>query len=134
MNRLRGVERFLLGAIVLLPLVTVADSAHRYSRFLFVWAMEAQHPTASREALLAGGPSSPESVGQYFENYRRGLGLGKDFIAVFDVAPAAQPFGKLPAMIRHSSTSMTSDIGPVRFRWWLAIFFVQTMQVGQAVG
>lgn len=106
MNRLRGVQRFLLGAIVLLPLLMGADSAPRHSRYLFVWAMEAKHPNASRAALLAGGPSSPESVGQFLENYRRGLGLGKDFIAVFDVTPAAQPFGKLVAMLSVGDAMM----------------------------
>lgn len=64
-------------------------SAPSSNRYLFVWAMEAQHPHGSMRGLLSGN----------FSEYRRSLGLEKDFIAAFDVGPDAQPFGKLVAML-----------------------------------
>jgi hypothetical protein len=63
-----------LGAVVLLG----AAPTPRYSHYLFVWAMEVRHPDASTSAEL---------------------GMGKDFLAVFDVGPNASPFGKLVAML-----------------------------------
>jgi hypothetical protein len=66
-----------------------ANAAPSHSRYLFVWAMEAQHPHASKMALSSGD----------FGEYRRSLGLEKDFLAVFDVGPDARPFGKLVAML-----------------------------------
>jgi hypothetical protein len=63
-----------LCAIVLLGAVT--SSPH--SRYLFVWAMEVRHPDATTLAAA---------------------GIGKDFLAVFDVAPDAPTFGKLVAML-----------------------------------
>src|SRR6185312_4448246 len=45
------------------------------SHYLFVWAMEAQHPHAS----------VPEMTPADIPARRSGLGLGKDFLAVFDV-------------------------------------------------
>ena len=58
--------------------------------------MEARHPHASMMALRSGK----------FGAYRRSLGLGKDFIAVFDVAPDAHPFGKLVAMLPVGNAMM----------------------------
>ncbi len=55
-----------------------AVPATRHSQYLFVWAMEARHPDAS---------------------VYRATGLGRDFLAVFDVAPEDKPFGKLVAML-----------------------------------
>jgi hypothetical protein len=63
-----------LGAITLLG----AAPASFHSHYLFVWAMEARHPDASTAASV---------------------GLGKDFLVVFDVAPDAPAFGKLVAML-----------------------------------
>ncbi len=53
------------------------------SHYLFVWAMEASHP----EAMTM-------------------TGLGKDFLAVFDVAPNASPFGALVAMLPAGAAKM----------------------------
>lgn len=74
-----GVEWF-LGSVLLLSVALLlgAGSSPRHSHYLFVWAMEASHPNPTTQA---------------------GLGLGKDFLAVFDVAPDASPFGKLVAML-----------------------------------
>ena len=63
-----------LGAVVLLG----AAPAPRHSHYLFVWATEVRHPGASTSA---------------------GSVMRKDFLAVFDVAPTASPFGKLVAML-----------------------------------
>jgi len=70
-------------------LLVGADSAPPQSHYLFVWAMEAEHPHASETALLSGNDAE----------YRQALGAGKDFIAVFDVGPDARPFGTLVAML-----------------------------------
>jgi hypothetical protein len=88
MNRL-CVQCFLAGAMALLALLLSAASEPTHSRYLFVWAMEAQRPNASRQALMSGD----------VDGYRRSLGTGKDFMAVFDVAPDVRPFGKLVAML-----------------------------------
>ncbi|ODU92871.1 MAG: hypothetical protein ABT18_10240 [Rhodanobacter sp. SCN 66-43] len=58
------------------------------SHYLFVWAMEARHPLAS----------VPEMTPADIPARRSGLGLGKDFLAVFDVQPGSS-FGKLVAML-----------------------------------
>src|SRR5690348_16678872 len=58
------------------------------SHYLFVWAMEAKHPLAS----------VPEMTPADIPARRSGLGLGKDFLAVFDVQPGPS-FGKLVAML-----------------------------------
>lgn len=64
-----------VGAILLLG---AAPSSSQPSRYLFVWAMEVRHPDASTPAAR---------------------GMGKDFLAVFDVGPEASTFGKLVAML-----------------------------------
>lgn len=73
---------------LLLGLPLLAEAATASSDYLFVWAMEAQHPGASTMALkptdLAG--------------HRKALGLGRDFLAVFDVHPGPS-FGKLVTML-----------------------------------
>jgi hypothetical protein len=86
MKRLASMGWFISGAMALL-LGAAPPPSH--SQYLFVWAMEASHPQASWTALGSGK----------FGAYRRSLGLAKDFIAVFDVAPDAHPFGKLVAML-----------------------------------
>lgn len=123
MRRIGGVRSFLIGAIVLLPLALGAASAQRHSRYLFVWAMEAQHPNASFAALTSGKSSSH----QMMDALRDGMGLGKDFIAVFDVAPDAHPFGRLVAMLpvgqammaHHTNYALPTD-GVLYANDWLA--------------
>lgn len=63
---------------VAIAAVLAAAPSPRHSRYLFVWAMEAAHPEAAAESEA---------------------GLGKDMLAVFDVAPDATAFGKLVAML-----------------------------------
>ena len=77
--------RCLLFLILTLPLI--AEAAQDSSHYLFVWAMEAKHPNATTMALM-----SPDLATR-----RRTLGLGNDFLAVFDIRPG-RSFGKLIAM------------------------------------
>jgi len=63
-----------LAAAVLLAVVPPPS----HSQYLFVWAMEVRHLDASTPAAA---------------------GMGRDFLAVFDVAPDATPFGRLVAML-----------------------------------
>ncbi|HLW82821.1 MAG TPA: hypothetical protein VKS20_12365 [Candidatus Acidoferrales bacterium] len=69
--------RWLTLAAVLL-LAAAPAPAPRHSQYLFTWAMEARQPGAF--VTMADG-------------------TGRDFLAVFDVAPDASPFGKLVAML-----------------------------------
>ena len=88
---------FLSGAMVLAACSLFGlASPPSHSQYLFVWAMEARHPHASMMALRSGKLGA----------YRRSLGLGKDFIAVFDVAPDAHPFGRLAAMLPVGNAMM----------------------------
>ncbi len=66
----------------------IATAAPVASRYLFVWAMEAEHPHASTLALAPTDRAA----------WRKTLGLGKDFLAVFDVRPGPS-FGKLITML-----------------------------------
>jgi len=68
------VRWLLLGAVLLVG----AGPAVHHSRYLFVWAMETGRPKAAMPIQH---------------------GNGRDFIAVFDVAPNATPFAKLVAML-----------------------------------
>jgi len=65
-----------------------AEPAH--GRYLFVLAMEARTSHAFGAARMSDD----------MEAYRRGVAGGKDFLAVFDVGPGAQPFGELVAMLQ----------------------------------
>ena len=76
----------LLFLVLCFPLL--AGAATDSSHYLFVWAMEAQHPHASTMAL-----KPDDTAGR-----RETLGLGKDFLAVFDVRPGPS-FGKLVTML-----------------------------------
>lgn len=87
----RTVRKILWSLILAIPLTAVAAP----SRYLFVWAMEARHPAASTASLMR--PELPAR--------RRTLGLGKDFLAVFDVRPG-RSFGKLVAMLPVGSAAM----------------------------
>ena len=71
-----GVSFFILPLALLLG----PSSSIAHSHYLFVWAMEVSHPEAKTIDELK-------------------VGLGKDFLAAFDVAPNASPFGKLVAML-----------------------------------
>jgi len=82
----KAMFRCLLLLVPMFPLIAIA--APRSSHYLFVWAMEAMHPLAS----------VPEMTPADIPARRSGLGLGKDFIAVFDVQPGLT-FGKLVAML-----------------------------------
>jgi len=82
----KAMFRCLLLLVPMFPLIAIA--APRSSHYLFVWAMEAVHPLAS----------VPEMTPADIPARRSGLGLGKDFIAVFDVQPGLT-FGKLVAML-----------------------------------
>lgn len=66
-------------------LLSVVAPAVRHSHYLFVWAMEVRHPDRAEE-----------------DPHR---GVGRSFIAVFDVAPGAAPFGKLVAMRSAGTTA-----------------------------
>ena len=83
-------KRVISGCALLLALSLplFAAPATAPSHYLFVWAMEAQHPHAS----------VPEMTPADIPARRSGLGLGKDFLAVFDVQPGPS-FGKLVAML-----------------------------------
>lgn len=95
MKRVAGVRLILIGAILLLPMLMGAGSVQRHSRYLFVWAMEAEHPNARIPDSIPG-----DSAGhQMMDAKRHGMGLGKDFLAVFDVGLEAHSFGKLVAML-----------------------------------
>ena len=88
-------ERRTLRSLALLALLALASSPFSLagsasSRDLFVWAMEASHYHEAMPALVHG---APDLVG-----WRRDLGLGKDFLAVFDMRPGAA-FGRLVAML-----------------------------------
>jgi len=102
MIRLGGVRLFLVGAVLLLPVVQGAGSVQRHSHYLFVWAMEAQHPNAPVPDFVPGKTSSS----QMMDAKRDGMGLGKDFLSVFDVGPDAHPFGKLVAMLPAGEAAM----------------------------
>ena len=77
----------LLFLLLCFPLLAAA--APGSSDYLFVWAMEAKHPQASTMAFMK--PSDQKAM-------RTALGLGKDFLAVFDVRPGPS-FGKLVAKL-----------------------------------
>lgn len=102
MKRIAGVRLFLIAAVLLLPMVLGAGSGQRHSHYLFVWAMEARHPNASVPDPVPG----KTSMSQMMDARRDGMGLGKDFISVFDVGPDAHPFGKLVAMLPAGEAAM----------------------------
>lgn len=82
----------LLAALaVALPLLLAATRPPQPSHFLFVWAMESRYPHAAME--MKPGVRSPQ-------------GLGRDFLAEFNVAPGAKSFGKLVAMLPVGQASM----------------------------
>ena len=89
----RTIRSCLLFLIPALPLMAAAAPVP--SHYLFVWAMEAKHPAASTMALM-----SPDLADR-----RRTMGLGRDFLAVFDIRPG-RSFGKLVAMLPAGDAAM----------------------------
>jgi hypothetical protein len=83
----------LLLLILTFPLLSAA--AQVPSHYLFVWAMEARHPAASTLTLM-----SPDLAVR-----RRTVGLGRDFLAVFDIRPG-RSFGRLVAMLPVGKAAM----------------------------
>ncbi len=73
--------------VLAFPLIPAA--AQTPSHYLFVWAMEAKHPLMSM-------PMSESLAGWRQEQLSQGM--GKDFLAVFDVDPGTS-FGKLVTML-----------------------------------
>lgn len=96
--------RCLLFVALVLPLALQAAS--HPGRYLFVWAMESSHPQADTMALSSTDLSAR----------RAALGLGRDFLAVFDVAPGPS-FGRFVAMVpagpaamaHHTNYAMPAD-------------------------
>ncbi len=82
----KAISRCALLLVLALPLI--AQAAPDASHYLFVWAMEARHPHASTMAL-----KPTDAVAR-----RATLGLGRDFLAVFEVRPGPS-FGKLVTML-----------------------------------
>ncbi|MGH8288069.1 MAG: hypothetical protein ACREV7_03455 [Steroidobacteraceae bacterium] len=75
------------------PLIAAAAAVP--SHYLFVWAMEAQHPYASTLKLMS--PDLPA--------WHRTEGSGRDFLAVFDIRPGAS-FGRLVRMLPVGEAAM----------------------------
>lgn len=83
----RAVCCLLSGLALALP--PPAGAAPAGSHYLFVWAMEAAHPDASMGMIAPTDHAA----------WRRKLGLGRDFLAVFDVRPGPS-FGRLITTLR----------------------------------
>lgn len=80
-----------------LSLLWVAPSVQAASDYLFVWAMEAPPHRKSEPMADMGEPN--------LAAYRADNGLGKDFLAVFDVRPGPS-FGKLVKMLPVGDAAM----------------------------
>jgi hypothetical protein len=90
---IKKISRCLLSLALTLPLI--ASAAPAPSHYLFVWAMEARHPQASTLALMSAEPPARRKI----------QGLGKDFLAVFDIRPGAS-FGRLVTMLPVGDAAM----------------------------
>ena len=106
-RQLRSIAlRTLFALLAAAPPFALAGSAP--SHYLFVWAMEASRYHDAMPMLDHGAPD--------LGAWRRDQGLGKDFLAVFDVRPGAT-FGRLVAMrpageavmAHHTSYAEPSD-------------------------
>jgi len=73
----------------------ISSAAPAPSHYLFVWAMEAEYPRASTMALMSADPAER----------RKAQGLGKDFLAVFDIRPGVS-FGSLVTMLPVGDAAM----------------------------
>lgn len=91
-----------IAAVLALGVPRNADAEPAGSHYLFVWAMEAGHPHASEGAIAPTDHAA----------WRRKQGLGRDFLAVFDVRPGPS-FGTLvttlpvgrAVMVHHTNYS-----------------------------
>ena len=100
-----AISRCLMFLALAFPLAAEAASAP--SHYLFVWAMDARHPDAPKAAFMK--PDDRAAM-------RTALGLGDDFLAVFDVRPGSS-FGKLVATLpvgpavqaHHTNYALPSD-------------------------
>ncbi len=90
---IKKISRCLFSLALTLPLIAAAAPAP--SHYLFVWAMEAKHPQASTLALMSAEPAERRKI----------QGLGKDFLAVFDIRPGAS-FGRLVTMLPVGDAAM----------------------------
>ena len=90
---IKTISRCLFSLALALPLL--ASAAPAPSHYLFVWAMEARHPQASTLALMSADVPAR----------RKTQGLGKDFLAVFDISPGAS-FGRLVTMLPVGEAAM----------------------------
>jgi hypothetical protein len=77
--------------LLTLAFAPIAAVAQAPSHYLFVWAMEVKHPVASM-------PESMPASLAVWRQVQQSQGMGKDFLAVFDLGPGAS-FGKLVAML-----------------------------------
>lgn len=75
--------------LLVLTFPSMTEAMPTSSDYLFVWAMEASHPQASTMAFMKPADEAAQ---------RTALGLGNDFLAVFDVRPGPS-FGKLVTML-----------------------------------
>jgi hypothetical protein len=91
-------KRQLCRFFVLLVLASpLAPARAAPSHYLFVWAMEATHRHDAMPTMEKGSPN--------LAAWRRDQGLGKDFLAVFDLNPGASS-GKLVAMLPAGDAAM----------------------------
>ena len=88
--RKRVMKRTMFSYLLLLVLgfPLIAAAAPVSSHYLFVWAMEARHPHAASMTMTPAENAVRRAT----------LGLGKDFLAVFEVQ-SGPSFGKLVAML-----------------------------------
>jgi hypothetical protein len=89
----KTISRYLLS--LALAFSVLASAAPAPSHYLFVWAMEAKYPRASTIALMSADPAGR----------RKTQGLGKDFLAVFDISPGVS-FGRLVTMLPVGDAAM----------------------------
>jgi hypothetical protein len=102
MKRTIAARWLLVGATLFVPILVGAGSTQRHSHYLFVWGMEAKYP----EATAVDTMSFHDSASQMVDAMRNGMGLGNDFISVFDVGTDAHSFGKLVAMLPVGAAAM----------------------------
>lgn len=93
-------------AVLALAAPPSAAAAPGPSQYLFVWAMEAKHPhNLHASTSTSMSTSMPASGPPNLPAWRQRLGLGKDFLAVFDIHPGAS-FGKLVTMLPVGEAAM----------------------------
>ncbi|MGB6605119.1 MAG: hypothetical protein WA747_01650 [Steroidobacteraceae bacterium] len=90
---------------LILAFPLIAASAPAPSHYLFVWAMETKPPVASDAKPLHASMPMLERMSPDLAAWRQARGLGKDFLAVFDIHPGAS-FGKLVTMLPVGEAAM----------------------------